>query len=133
MSTEKNRWVEAVTKLIKLTQEGELKWTVEEPPASFSKRPDAGVEVVFLSTHGDKRLRLYEKRFQEESIHFDQDEWLPVQVVEWKKMIVLEFVDEIGNSLWAFPAVNALNDLVSAVQYQVAGVRDFLADLLAAS
>lgn len=35
MSTEKNKWVDAVAMLIKLTQEGELKWTIDEPPRIF--------------------------------------------------------------------------------------------------
>jgi hypothetical protein len=131
MSTEKNKWVDAVAKLIKLTQEGQLNWIIADPPASFSKRPNSRVEVVFVAKHGDKSLRLYEKRFQAEFVDFDEFEMRPVQKTEWRKTVVLEFIDEIGNSLWAFPSVEALNDLVSTVQYQVAGVKDFIAELLA--
>jgi hypothetical protein len=50
---------------------------------------------------------------------------------EWRKAVVLEFIDDNGNGLWAFPSVEALNDLMSAVQYQAAGVKDFLTELLA--
>lgn len=131
MSTEKNKWVDAVAKLIKLTQEGELKWTIDEPPVSFAKRPNTRVEVVFIATHGEKSLRLYERRFQEEFIDFDEFEMRPVPKTEWRKAVVLEFIDDNGNSLWAFPSVEALNDLMSAVQYQAAGVKDFLTELLA--
>ena len=131
MSTEKNKWVEAVAKLIQLTQQGELKWTIDEPPVSFSKRPNARVEIVFVAKHGEKNLRLYEKRFQEEFIDFDEFEMRAVPKTEWRKAVVLEFTDDFGNSLWSFPSVEALNDLMSAVQYQVAGVKDFLTELLA--
>ncbi len=131
MSTEKNKWVDAVAKLIKLTQEGELKWTIDDPPPNFSTRPNARVEVVFVAKHGEKSLRLYEKRFQEEFVDFDEFEMRPVPKVEWRKVVVLEFIDDSGNSLWRFPSVEALNDLISAVQYQVAGVKDFLSELLA--
>jgi hypothetical protein len=131
MSTEKNKWVDAVAKLIQLTQEGELKWTIDEPPTFFSKRPNARVEVVFVAKYGEKSLRLYERRFQEEFIDFDESEMRPVPKVEWRKAVVLEFIDANGNGLWAFPSVEALNDLMSAVQYQVAGVKDFLTELLA--
>lgn len=130
MSTEKNKWIDAVAKLIKLTQEGKLNWAVDEPPASFSKRPNSRVDVVFQTTYGDKRLRLYERRYQEDTIDFDEFEMRPVQKVEWRKDVILEFTDDAGNSLWAFPFIEALNDLVAAVQYQVAGVKDFLAELL---
>jgi hypothetical protein len=131
MSTEKNKWVEAVAKLIQLTQQGELKWRIDEPPASFSKRPNARVEVVFIAKYGEKSLRLYERRIQEEFIDFDEFEMRPVPKTEWRKAVVLEFIDDNGNSLWAFPSVEALNDLMSAVQYQAAGVKDFLTELLA--
>jgi hypothetical protein len=131
MSTEKNKWVDAVAKLIQLTQEGELKWTIDEPPTLFSKRPNTRVEVVFVAKYGEKSLRLYERRFQEEFIDFDEFEMRPVPKVEWRKVVVLEFIDDNGNGLWAFPSVEALNDLMSAVQYQVAGVKDFLTELLA--
>jgi len=131
MSTERNKWIEAVAKLIKLTQDGNLVWQAQEPPFSFSKRPDAGVEVVFVSKHGERNLRLYEKRVQEEVEDFDDFEMRPVTKLEWKKRVILEFIDENGNSLWAFPSLDALNDLASTVQYQVAGVKDFLAELLA--
>jgi hypothetical protein len=133
MSTEKNKWVDAVAKLISLTQEGDLKWTVQEPPPSFSKRPNSRVEVVFTTKYGEKNLRLYEKRVQEEVIDFNEFEMRMVPTVVWKKIAVLEFIDADDNSLWSFPDVEALNDLVSAVQYQVAGVKEFLTELLAAS
>jgi len=131
MSTEKNKWIDAVAKLLKLTQDGDLSWSVQEPPVSFTKRPNSRVDVVFVAKYGDKLLRLYEKRFQEDVIDFDEFQLRQVMTTEWKKTVVLEFIDGNGNSLWVFPYVQALNDLVSSVQYQVAGVKDFLAELLA--
>ena len=131
MSNERNKWIDAVAKLIKLTQDGQLVWAAQEPPFTFSKRPNFSVEVVFACKYGEKNLRLYEKRIQGEVDEFDEFEIRPVTKVEWTKVTVLEFVDERGNSLWAFPKIEALNDLFSTVQYQVAGVRDFLAELLA--
>lgn len=131
MSVEKNKWIDAVAKLLKLTQDGELTWSVQEPPASFTKRPNSSVDVVFVAKHGDKLLRLYEKRFQEDVVDFDQFQLRQVMTTEWKKTVVLEFIDGNGNTLWVFPYVQALQDLASSVQYQVAGVKDFLAELLA--
>lgn len=131
MATERNKWIDAVAKLLELTQHGDLTWSVQEPPFSFTKRPNSRVDVVFVAKYCDKVLRLYEKRFQEDVVDFDQFELRQVMTTEWKKTIVLEFIDSNGNSLWAFPYVQVLNDLMSSVQYQVAGVRDFLAELLA--
>lgn len=131
MQTEKRESIEAVVKLIQLTQHGELKWEIDPPPQHFSKRPNTRVEVVFLAKYAEKRLRLYEKRFQEEFVDFEEYELRPVPLGEWRKVVVLEFIDEAGNSLWEFPAIEALNDLFSAVRYKVAGVKDFLTELLA--
>jgi hypothetical protein len=131
MSNERNKWIDAVAKLIELTQDGELVWEAQEPPFSFSKRPNFSAEVVFVCKYGEKNLRLYEKRIHEEVDDFDEFEMRPFTKIEWKRIIVLEFVDANANSLWAFPKVEALKDLFSAVQFQVAGVKDFLAELLA--
>jgi hypothetical protein len=131
MSAHRNKWIEAVAKLIQLTQDRELVWTAQEPPLSFSKRPDFGVDLVFVCKYGERNLRLYEKYIRENVEESDEWEMRPVTRAEWKKRVVLEFVDANGNSLWAFPALEILNDLATAVQYRVAGVRDFLAELLA--
>jgi len=131
MSTQRNKWIEAVAKLIELTQDRKLVWTAQEPPLSFSKRPDFGVEVVFVCNHGERNLRLYEKYIRENVEEFNEWEMRPVTRAEWKKRVVLEFIDANGNSLWAFPSFDILNDLASAIQYRVAGVKDFLAELLA--
>ena len=131
MSTEKNKWIDAVAKLLKLTQNGDLVWSLQEPPANFTKRPNSWVDVVFVAKYGDKLLRLYEKRYQEDVIDFDEFPMRQVMTTEWKKTVVLEFIDGNGNSLWVFPYVQVISDLASSVQYQVAGVKDFLAELLA--
>lgn len=51
----------------------------------------------------------------------------------WVSDIILEFTDVNGESLWTFPQVKAVRDLLSAVQYQVAGVNEFLHELFSES
>jgi len=131
MSTQRDKLIEAVAKLIELTQHRALVWTAEEPPLSVSKRPDFGVKVVFVCKYGERNLRLYEKYIRENVEEFDEWEMRPVTRAEWRTRVVLEFIDANGNSLWVFPELIILNDLASAVQYRVAGVKDFLAELLA--
>jgi|ERR1700686_748407 len=129
MATQTNKWIDATAKLIELTQEGTLKWAAEEPPEWFSKRPNQRVEVVFETDFKGKLLRLYEKGFQQEEVDinfYGQAE----PTVEWRTKVVLEFIDNNGNTLWSFPYVSALNDLMSAVKFQAAGVKDFLREIL---
>ena len=126
----KNPWLEAIVKLAFLTQDGKLTWSVQDPPPSFAKRPNSRVEMVFESRYGDKNLRLYEGSFKDEPGDVVY-ELSPFQTAEWRRRVVLEFVDSNGNSLWAFPDVGALDDLLAAVQYRVSGVKEFLSELLA--
>ena len=129
MPTEPNKWIEATAKLIERTQEGTLTWAANEPPEWFSTRPNQRVEIVFEAEFKGRFLRLYEKSFQQEEVKIDfygRSE----PVMEWRRKIVLEFIDKNDATLWVFPYVSAQNDLLSAVQFQVAGVKDFLTEVL---
>lgn len=126
MASEREKWVEAVTKMLKLTQEGKLKWIEEDANAHFKNRADQRVELVFTTVHRDRYLRLYELTYQVETVDVDPYTGLPTTSVEWKTKPVLEIINKNRNALWKFPNVNALRDLLASVQYQVAGVKDFL-------
>ena len=125
---EKNRWVDAVTRMIELTQQGKLQWSVEYIPAS-----DDGDRtiVAFLTRYKDKVIRLYRGRVRVEydSNTLTREAIFPRGLPTWTTKIVLEFVNNEGETLWTFPEVDALSDLLSAVQYQVAGVGDFLDEI----
>lgn len=125
----KNRWLEAVLNLIELTQEGKLKWTADA--SASTPNDDDRLTAVFLTHFKDKTLRLYGIRVPNEEHRYmvmigaARDKDLP----KWRMKIVLEFVNSDGFALWTFPEIAALYDLLAAVQYQVAGVADFLNDI----
>jgi hypothetical protein len=134
MSEKQNKWVEAITKLIKYTQEGKIKWL----PGSHDKeigRDDLRMESVFITKYKDSTLRLYKYSFKVEEPGL-LDSFSTVFSIKkltypyWTSSIALEFIGENGKNLWTFPSNNALNDLLEAVRYQVAGVDDFLNDIL---
>ncbi|PWT92809.1 MAG: hypothetical protein C5B55_05585, partial [Blastocatellia bacterium] len=108
-----------------------LIWELQQAPSSLTKRLGSVVDVVFVCKYGDKNLRLYEKCIWEEVIDLKEFEMLTRTKLESAKAAVLEFVDENGNGLWSFPQLEIIKDLLSTVQYKVAGVKDFLAELLA--
>lgn len=136
--SEKDKWVDAVTKLIQLTQEGKLRWEAKPPSDPLKVKPDDKIEAVFVARHKGKALRLYRRLHKEVYRSTPLETILPNVYGRrspgeeyWTSTIVLEFFDPVeGISLWSFPRVNVLDDLVSTVRYQVAGVKDFLNDLL---
>ena len=136
MSDKPDKWVEAVTKLIKLTQAGELKWSAAKTDKK-TNREDIRIETVFLTKLKNRILRLYKYSYMiEEPGPYDRmfstDFYLASKrkYPYWASSIILEFIDEDGRSLWTFPQSNVLNDLLGAVQYQVAGVDEFLKEIL---
>lgn len=115
---ELNPWLQAIAKLTELTQSGRLKWGVLPPTHSNTSGPE------YVSEYGEKRLRLRKLK------HRDSEGILIPRVFGGPPPITLEFVDDEDNGLWTFPETQAIKDLYSAVQYQAAGVRGFLEELL---
>ncbi len=136
MTDKPDKWVEAITKLIKLTQAGELKWSVDKADR-LKGREDLRIETVFLTKHKDRNLRLYKYSYLVDDpgpfAAYSYSSLLsgkPPKYPYWSSSIALELIDEEGWTLWTFPQNYALNDLFKAVQYQVAGVDGFLKEIL---
>lgn len=135
-----NKWVDAVTRMIELTQQGLMQWVAMEAtgPAADENRTSA----VFRSSYNHRILRLYERKVSSirlvDSVHdrhsfpnfFALKYEEPKYEKVWESEVVLEFIATDGTTLWSFPKVSALRDLLTAVQYQVAGVNEFIDSLL---
>ncbi len=130
MSTERNKWIDVIAKMLKLTQEGKLAWKAEQPPAQLGGRSDRRVELVFTSIYKEKRLRLYQYAFQSEEVDVSPYDGSISRTMQWRTKPILEIVDRSGAALWKFPNVSALNDLLYSVQYQVAGAKELLDDFM---
>ena len=118
MADEKYKWLDATTRLISLTQQGKLNWTV----AAEDLRPKVAVaSEVFITYFKNRTLRLYARYVGVVSA------W----GVTSDKDVVLEFIDEHGVTAWRFPDTLALPDLLEAVQYKFSDVNDFIAELQA--
>lgn len=116
MNEPRDQWVDAVAKLTELTQDAKLKWAVDE----FFEAP-GGASPAYTTQYRTRSLRLQKRRVSEESV-FGR----PVV----RDQYVLEFIGQAGNSLWTFPDIDAIEHLFAAVQYQTAGVKGFLNDIL---
>jgi hypothetical protein len=129
---DKNRRADSISLMIELTQQGKLEWrnAIEPELPSDEDRMSA----VFISEFKDKKLRLYAKRVEVSRIERMSTSALVAGMFgteppAWKNITVLEFINNVGETLWAFPNSGALSDLLNAVQYRVAGVNEFLAEI----
>jgi hypothetical protein len=131
MPEEKDKWVDAVAKIIKLTHEDRIKWNSADPPDNLRGGPDRYVDIVFLAKHKDTYLRLYQRHSKVEEPMPNIGMLLGKKYPYWTYRTVLEIIDDNGNPLWEFPQVSPLNDLLTSVKYQVSGVKGFIDDILA--
>lgn len=129
---DKKQWVDAVARLIELTQRGRIRWSSVEPKGTVTEVEDR-TSGVFQAVHNGKILRLYGKRVTERRAvpteDFTRLLYPPKYELVKGSKVVLEFVDARGATLWTFPELSALRDLLTAAQYQVAEVGSFLDEL----
>ncbi|MFN2455132.1 MAG: hypothetical protein ABR577_13015 [Pyrinomonadaceae bacterium] len=127
---DKNRWVDAVTRMIELTQQGKMRWDTVEPQGALAQDENR-ISPVFQTIYNGKGLRVYHKKVRVKSLGTGLVAYAPSIKSKplFRRVGVLEFVNNEGAPLWKFPHVDALADLVTAVEYQVAGVNEFLNDL----
>lgn len=128
--TRDSRWVESVVKMIKMTQSGKLRWR----PDHFPSPPnlDTHITDIYSTVYKGKQLRIYKIKQKRLRTLFDAvlDSSKPVGEAYWTTETVLEFTTGEGDQLWRFPEETPINDLLTSVKYQVAGVNDFLDEIL---
>jgi hypothetical protein len=139
MPIEKNKWIDAVGKLLQLTQDGKLRWQPRDAPAYLNlERDRKRVEVVYEAKYNNRKLRLYQFSYKVEkprsslSAFKDLSAYInPPEYPFWTTKTALELLDQSGFGAWTFPETEVLDDLAAAVRYQVAGVKEFLDEILA--
>jgi len=115
MTTESEKLIDAVVRLIKGTQEGKISWTVKRQTVLPEMEPEANEpNTVYETEYKNRRLRLFEVNNQFSSGRHTQ----------------LKIIDEAGAPLWLFPEVSGLDDLLSSVRYQTADVKKLLDDII---
>jgi len=130
---EKDKYIEAIGKLISLTRTGKLKWEAGTPDEIKGKKPEDFVNFVFKTFLKEKYLRIYEKKFREPKISlaaFYNFGSMKNEDYRWAKKIFLEIIDIEGNPIWTFPAEDILNDLLRTIKYKVSGAEDLISSLL---
>lgn len=133
-TSEEQLWIDAIARMIELTQNGEIQWEPGENPA-----PGRGdlITPPYYADYKDRRYRL-QGRWVEASTSTPSDVFLPdvlrriAKLPRDREAITLEMVDSRGRSLYRVPSVSPIRDLLNAVQRQTAdpdaAIRDLLGD-----
>jgi hypothetical protein len=126
--SEKEQWIDAVARLIELTQNGELNWRVGR-----RRTPGRG-EPTTPPYYADYKKHTYklEERWVEAPRPTTMDQFLRAfssAAPKDRHVVTLDLVDDHGLSLYSVPSISPLWDLLSVVQKQTAA-DDALHDLL---
>lgn len=126
--------IEAIGKLVQLTQKRRLTWTPEDADNVTKKSPDDIITSVFSAEYKDRKLRIYERRYK---MYFRSAGIFSNLIEEssrearWTSEVVLELVNEYNNeSLWEFPRERILRDLLKTIRYKSSGAEDLIESLL---
>lgn len=142
MEESKDRELEAILNLIKLTQDGVVKWKATKPWGELVESESTKFMNVMFCEYKGKWLRLFvEKRLIDKptdlgaystrnSLASLLNPELNQSHPYWREKEVLEISCSNGQSLWRFPYKPAIKDLLEAAKYQAAGVKDVLDSLL---
>lgn len=111
-----------ITKLIRETSKGNVKWEVEHAPSPLCHETEQSVPLYLQAEYKGKTLGLYELRAK---YFTDEDEF------HWTQSVGLCIVDRAGRVLWELrdPSL-ALFDLFNTAREQASGIDDILDDLL---
>jgi hypothetical protein len=132
-TSEEELWIDAIARMIELTQNGEIKWEPGENPA-----PGRGdlTTPPYFAVYKDRTYRLQGRWV--ESTTTVPNPFLPDTLRKFlgqprdREAITLDMVDREGRSLYRVPSVSPIRDLLNAVQRQTAdpdaAIRDLLGD-----
>lgn len=128
-STDQDRFILVVAKLLELTQQKRLRWTADHTMIDPLGTLDGEKEVrnSYTSNYEGRQLRIYEKLVPLQALRrlsTGQRE----QIKGWRP--TLELSEPSRKGWWTFPRLDSIADLMRAVQYQVSGVDDFVDSIL---
>lgn len=123
-TSEEERWINAITRMIEFTHNKELEWELgEDSPAPGRGDPTT---PPYRADYKGRTYMLQGRWVQARSNPFTPYSFAPKD----KEAITLDIVDARGRSLYRVPSVSPLRDLLNAVQRQTADPNAAIQDLL---
>lgn len=132
MAQETSKLVEALSKLVELTQEGKIEWTASSE--HYSTPQDWLVVAAFKGQWEGWKLRItkFNRKIEPEALSLTSISIALGRPTKpyWKTQYKLDIVDDRGMELYSFPTSSVVSDLFETIQYQAAGVSGFMDKLL---
>ena len=122
---EKNEKLSAfVSKLNRLTKEGQIKWKRQRPPNSLleSRDSEGRITYFFGAEYMGKNIGVYEEKYR--AYIEDTDSY------SWEGRPVLGFFGEKWELEYEKTHIMGMWDLIDTIQYQLAEVEEFLDKIL---
>lgn len=138
MTDNQDKNLEAIAKLLFLTQQEKIIWTPNDPNNIKTTYEDEIISFAFSTSYKEKPLRIYKRKYKTLKVKSSglmgamsmQDILNPVKEAVWISEIILEIIDKKGNSIWQFPEEEILWDLLEAIKYKASGAHDLINSLL---
>ena len=121
----KSKYVSVISKLNRLTQEGEITWRRKDPPEELTKGKDEIVVNFYFAIYEGRKICIYEERSKVYSPDIDS--------FYWDSRVILALFTEAWEKEWEFPEVSGLNELFQSILYQAAEVSSFIDKVLSNS
>ncbi len=139
----RDRMLEAVVKLMHLTQKGKLKWRAGKPDDSMKLEGGDRIDSVYVAEYNGRILQIYRRNWVDLAeargilgafrMATGQRRGALGTLEEYsREQTVLRLATPEGG-FWTFPHNNALRDLMTAVSFQVTDAKDFLDEILSES
>ncbi|MCI0693302.1 hypothetical protein L0337_15020 [candidate division KSB1 bacterium] len=116
------KFISVISKLNRLTQEGELKWRRMDPPAGLTSATDDFVTAFYGTKYEGRNLGIYEVRYKAYDPDHDR--------VYWDNSAIVALFTENWQKEWEFPQVAGIWELMRSVEYQMANVDGFVSKIL---
>ena len=121
MSTD-TKTAQLITKLIRETAKGNIKWEVKDAPDSLNYETEQSVPLYLQAEYKGKLLGIYDLRTKS---FYDEHAFY------WSESIGFCIVDRMGQVIWESNEYSpALLDLFNTAREQASGIDDILDDLL---
>ncbi len=120
MADEKYRLV--IIKLIQETQKGKMNWAAHSIKNIMLPTEGDVIDNVYVAKYLDKKMRIF--RYSYKSYSEDFDTFYITSSVKLQLLGLNDIPD------WEFPYDNTLDDLYDTVRFKVAGVKNFIDEVL---